>query len=117
MDYDVKEVMGFNAEQVKEIEGVFLSLEEEYINQLIKVPAFYKIISMYFSFTNEELMAIFKSCHEKMENGLVTEQDEDKVELQMIASTLAMSDKIKQLILMKRQRSNRGDGSMYERSR
>ena len=37
----------------------------------------------------------------RMENGEVKEEDEDDVELSMIACVLAMADKIKELILVK----------------
>lgn len=107
--------MNFNQEQVKEIEKVFLSLEEEYIKQLIEMPEFYQMLLMYRAFSNEELLNIFRTCHERMENGLVEEKDEGKAELQMIASTLAMADKIKQLILTKNYSESKADG--YARSR
>ena len=46
-------------------------------------------------------MSNFSKLHGLMESGQVKEENEGDVELSMIACVLAMSDKIKELILVK----------------
>ncbi len=88
-------------ETVREVEQIFLSLEKEYVLRLLEIPTFVDYLREYFAYSNEELMRRFSKLHEQMENGEVKEEDEGKVELSMIACVLAMSDKIKELILVR----------------
>lgn len=92
---------GFDAETILEIEKVFLGLEEEYVKQLLNIPLFRELLNEYYSFTNEELLARFLKYYNQMENMAVTPENEDHVELHMIACVLTMAEKIKRLIKVK----------------
>lgn len=91
----------FDVETIRSVESIFVSLEEDYIKQLLSIPEFYEYLSEYLKYSNLELIEKFKKNQESMENGEVTEDKEDDVELEMIACVLAMADKIKRLILVK----------------
>jgi len=95
---DKKEI---DEETVREVEEIFLNLEEEYILELMKKPNFNELLKTFFAYSNEELLRTFSKLHEQMENGEVEQKDEDMVEVLMIACVLAMSDKIKELILVR----------------
>ena len=107
----------FDKATILEVEQIFLSLEKEYVSQLFQIPEFYGILKDYFAFSNEELMKKFKENHDKMENYQVSEEQSDKVELEMIACVLAMADKVKRLVLARTGAYDRDEDLENGRSR
>ena len=91
----------FNKEAVLEVQRIFVSMEKEYIEQLIRIPEFQEYLMKYFTYSNENLMGLFSRMQQQMDNGEIKEEDEEKIELSMIACILAMSEKVKRLILTK----------------
>ena len=91
----------FDRETISEVERIFFSLEKEYINELLKMPEFHNYLMKYYAYSNKNLIALFSRLQEQMENGQIRDEDEDMVELSMIACILAMSEKLKLLIKMK----------------
>ncbi len=88
-------------DNILKIESIFLSLEEDYVNQLLVIPEFHLFLNQYFKYSNKELVTHFAMLQEKMDRGEVKEEEEDKIELSMIACVLAMSENIKKLIKVK----------------
>ena len=107
----------FDKETILEVERIFFSLEKEYINELLKVPEFHKYLARYFSYSNKNLLALFSRMQEQMENNEISEEDEDMVELSMIACILAMSEKVRILVKKKLPEKEKKEEVTYGRSR
>lgn len=91
-------------ESIIEIQKTFLSFEKEYVEKLVKIPAFAKYIQEYFSYSNEELTKKFSDMLSAMENGETMDKkpvNEKETELSMIACVLAMADKVRKITLSK----------------
>ena len=106
----------FDKETVERIEKIYMEMEGDYVLQLLQIKEFEEYVKSYYSLSNEQLMSVFMNNQTKMENGEVTEADEEAVELEMIACVLAMADKVKRLILTKTPTYDRGDNLGHGRT-
>ena len=88
-------------DEILELEKTFMEYEGDYVLQLINNPVFKKYAEEYFQLSNEELIERYKTAFNLMEAGEVSENEEDNIEIIMIMSVLAMSDKVKKLVKTK----------------
>ena len=107
----------FDRETISEVERIFFSLEKEYINELLKMPEFHNYLMKYYAYSNKNLIALFSRLQEQMENGQIRDEDEDMVELSMIACILAMSEKVRILVKKKLPEKEKKEEVTYGRSR
>lgn len=91
----------FDKETILEVERIFISLEKEYIEELMRIPEFQQYLMKYFAYSNENLLGLFSRMQQQMDNGDIKEEDEGTVEMSMIACILAMSEKVKRIVLAK----------------
>ncbi len=88
--------------ETEDIRDAFLMSEFEYIEQLSQLPQFAEYYNNYKKEDTDSLSRKLLSLYQMMESGKIPEDSEDKVELQMICCSLAIEDKIRELILTKR---------------
>ena len=90
------------SKETEEIRDAFLVSEFPYIEELIKTRGF---ADYYNKYKNENVDLLSKkliTLYTMMEEGKIEEGNEEKIELQMICCCLAIEDKIRDLILLKR---------------
>lgn len=75
----------------------FLTSEIDYLKQLAQVPEFIGLYNQYRGVKASELSARLVTLTQMMENGQVKEDDEKKVELEVMCCCLAIEDATKSL--------------------
>ena len=85
-------------EYIKKVEKLFVVLEEETVAKLIRIPEFYEYLKQYSTLSSDQLLKVYKALNDRIENGEVTEEEEDSVNLSLIATVLTISDKAKKVI-------------------
>ena len=91
----------FDSETIEQVEKMFMEMEGDYVLKLLQIREFEEFVTKFYAYSNIALMHRFIELQERMDNGEVTEEDEEKVELEMIACVLAMAEKVKVRILSK----------------
>ena len=95
MDYHI-------ARESEDIRDAFLMGEFGYIEKLSQLPEFAKYYANYKGQDVQTLSSRLLTLYQMMEEGKIKQEDEEKVELQMICCSLAIEDEIRRLILQKR---------------
>ena len=85
------------SEEIANARDVFLTSEFEYLKQLSKVPEFLKLYNSFKNVGASKLSARLLTLTQMMENGEVKEEDEKKVELEIMCCCLAIEDAVKSL--------------------
>lgn len=82
-------------EEVALTRDTFLNSEIEFLKQLVEMPEFLPMLTMYVKYNIGQLSERLTALTQKMENGEVSEDEEQKVELEIMCCCLAIEDKIK----------------------
>ena len=85
------------SEEIANARDVFLTSEIDYLKQLSQVPEFLKLYESYKNVGASKLSARLLTLTQMMENGEVKEEDEKKVELEVMCCCLAIEDAVKLL--------------------
>ena len=111
-------------QDILELEKKFMEYEGDYVLQLINNPVFAKYSDYYFGLSNSELIRTYTEAYNTMEAGEIIvdgkpvkldEEQEEKIELIMIMSVLAMADKVKDLIKEKVPQEEEQEGMSHGR--
>ena len=73
----------------------FLNSEVDYLKQLINVPEFFELYGEYRGLGTSALSQRLVALSTLMESGQIKEEDEGKIELEMICCCLAIEDALK----------------------
>ena len=73
----------------------FLESEIDYLKQLVQIPEFLQVYEQYKNFGVSQLSERLKVLTEMMERGEVREEDEGKVELEVMCCCLAIEDAVR----------------------
>ena len=82
-------------EEIANTRDAFLKSEIDYIKQLAQIPEFLQLYEKYKTVGASKLSARLQVLTQMMENGEVKEEDEDKVELEVMCCCLAIEDAVK----------------------
>ncbi len=85
------------SEETAHTRDTFLTSEIDYLKQLSQVPEFIDLYNKFRSVKASELSARLVTLTQMMENGQVKEEDEKKVELEVMCCCLAIEDATKSL--------------------
>ena len=82
-------------EEVALTRDTFLNSEIDFLKQLSEMPEFIEMLALYVKYNIGQLSERLTALTQKMENGEVSEDEEQKVELEIMCCCLASEDKIK----------------------
>ena len=85
------------SEETAHTRDTFLISEIDYLRQLSQMPAFIDLYKQYRGVKASELSSRLVTLTQMMENGEVKEEDEEKVELDIMCCCLAIEDATKSL--------------------
>ena len=85
----------YNNEEIQNLKKVFLEAESEYVSELMKKQGMFNFI-MECSQTKDSRILLLAASKlvDKIENGLVSEKELERVEAQIIVLLAAIQDKI-----------------------
>ena len=84
--------------EISHIRDTFLRSESEFLKEVAYKPGFVQLYNYYAAMSLEEIIARMTNLINKMENGEVKQEDEDKVELAVMCCSLAIEDAVKRRI-------------------
>ena len=82
-------------EEVSLTRDIFLNSEICFLKRLVEIPEFIPMLDIYIKYNIGQLSERLIALTQKMENGEVSEDEEQKVELEIMCCCLAIEDKIK----------------------
>jgi len=85
------------SEEIAHARDTFLTSEIDYLKQLSQVPEFLELYNSFKTVGASKLSARLLTLTQMMENGEVKEEDEKKVELEVMCCCLAIEDAVKSL--------------------
>lgn len=85
------------SEEVANTRDVFLTSEIDYLKKLSQVPEFMELYNSFKTIGVSTLSSRLVTLTQMMENGEVKEEDEKKVELEVMCCCLAIEDAVKSL--------------------
>ena len=85
------------SEEIANARDVFLTNEIDYLKQLSQLPEFLELYNSFKNIGASKLSARLLTLTQMMENGEVKEEDEGKVELEVMCCCLAIEDAVKSL--------------------
>ena len=85
------------SEEIAHTRDIFLTSEIDYLKQLSQVPEFLELYESFKNIGASKLSARLLTLTQKMENGEVKEEDEKKVELEVMCCCLAIQDAVKSI--------------------
>ena len=85
------------SEEIAHTRDTFLTSEIDYLKQLSQVPEFLELYNSFKNVGASKLSARLLTLTQMMENGEVKEEDEKKVELEVMCCCLAIEDAVKSL--------------------
>ena len=90
--------MDYNySDEIAHTRDTFLTSEIDYLRQLSQVPEFIDLYSKFKGKRASELSTRLVNLTQMMENGQIKEEDERKVELEIMCCCLAIEDATKSL--------------------
>ena len=85
------------SEEIAHARDTFLTSEIDYLKQLSQMPEFLELYNSFRNVGASKLSARLLTLTQMMENGEVKEEDEKKVELEVMCCCLAIEDAVKSL--------------------
>ena len=85
------------SEEIAHARDTFLTSEIDYLKQLSQVPEFLELYNSFKTVSASKLSARLLTLTQMMENGEVKEEDEKKIELEVMCCCLAIEDAVKSL--------------------
>lgn len=98
--------------EISHIRDTFLRSESEFLKEIAHKPGFVQLYNYFAAMSLNEVVTKMTNLVDKMENGEIKQEDEDKVELAIICCCLAIEDAVKKkrLVLIKNEAKEEGMG-------